>query len=345
MPAGQSRRIVYFLGAGASLGAGAYAAVQGGGRVPIPTQDSFWETFLRFCTTSNKRDIERFLFRYFLGYARAPARTSSANRRKQLRPIDVEEVFTFLSERNNAPEISNQFQAYTGRVWDALLEEVGSVFGRFRANAQTKKVFREFKRNHLRSRDTVVSFNYDVVFEQSLPANFGWYYGAVDSTHRAQSLRVLKPHGSINWEEHKGAIRARRSVFPAQPIIVAPTHLKFVGKGRNLDDSLQPIVGYLNQAKQVPKIWSAMEIEMRAAKGWVFVGYSFPSSDLYFSSIMRSTLAVRSAFPFIAIVNPDSLNISRRLQDRFAIPKDRIRTFSDFQLFNQVTRQQLLNMF
>ena len=111
------RRIVYFLGAGASFGAGAYAPKQGGGRIPIPTQSTFWETFLRFCRSRrNKKDIEAFLYRYFLDYGKVPGRTSEAARRRQLAPIDVEEVFTFLSERNNAPSVSPQFKTYTLRV-------------------------------------------------------------------------------------------------------------------------------------------------------------------------------------------------------------------------------------
>jgi hypothetical protein len=57
------RRIVYILGAGASLGAGAYVTKQGGGRISIPTQTTFWDTFLRFCKDKkNRKAIERFLF-------------------------------------------------------------------------------------------------------------------------------------------------------------------------------------------------------------------------------------------------------------------------------------------
>jgi len=108
------RRIVYVLGAGASYGAGAYAAKQGGGRIPIPTQTTFWETFLRFCRSSeNRRRIEHFLYRYFSDYDRVTSRSTAAARRRQLAPIDVEEVFTFLSERNFAPSISPQLKTYT----------------------------------------------------------------------------------------------------------------------------------------------------------------------------------------------------------------------------------------
>lgn len=36
----QQRKVVFFLGAGASFGAGAYATVQHGGHVPIPMQST-----------------------------------------------------------------------------------------------------------------------------------------------------------------------------------------------------------------------------------------------------------------------------------------------------------------
>jgi hypothetical protein len=143
MPEKQQRRIIFFLGAGASLGAGAYATVQHGGKIYIPIQETFWETLLRLSRSErHRRDIDSFLFRYFLGYGKAPGRSTSADRRRMLRGIDVEEVFTFLSERNRAPRTSIQFQAYTKKVWEALLSEVGQVFARFRPNNQTRKAFR-----------------------------------------------------------------------------------------------------------------------------------------------------------------------------------------------------------
>jgi hypothetical protein len=347
----QQRRIVYFLGAGASYGAGAYTTVQHGGRVRIPMQATFWEIFLRLCKTKeHRREIESFLFRYFLGYAKAPGRSDSAARRRMFKGIDVEEVFTFLSERNHAPRTSVSFQAYTKRVWEALLSEIGHVFKLFEPNADTIKVFQAFRRNHVRHWDVIVSFNYDVVFEYSLPWNYVWIYAGIDQSDKSRPLRVLKPHGSINWEEINGTISAEDDPtdFPEKPVVVAPTHLKFIGTGEmnhDVESSVRPTVGYLNQSEQISDIWGAMEKAMRGAKGLVFIGYSFPSSDLYFSSVLRSVLASRQTHPFIMIVNPDSMDIQRRLHSRFAIPLDRIRTFPDLQAFNQVTRSQVLRMF
>lgn len=357
----QQRRIVYFLGAGASLGAGATATIQGGGVTPIPTQETFWETFLRFCQSKNNRkDIESFLFRYFLGYSKAPGKLKASKRRRLLKPIDVEEVFTFLSERTHAPRTSPQFQAYTKKIWDALVTEIGEVFSRFEPNGTTKRVFRAFERNHVRAHDTIVSFNYDIVFERSLARL--WYYECIDLHHRPRSRRILKPHGSINWNEDKGKISSYgvNDGYPEVPVVVAPTHLKFIGRGEapeerdadsnevhtnGVNDGPIREIGYLNQSRQIADVWGAMEGAMRAARSFVFIGYSFPPSDLYFSSVLRSVLATRDEQPQIVIVNPDAMAIRSRLSSRFSIPAGRIRTFQDIQSFNQVNRKQIRKLF
>ena len=214
-----------------------------------------------------------------------------------------------------------------------------------------RRVFRTFCNNHVRHWDTIVSFNYDVVFEYSLPYRIAWHYGCVDGTDRSRPLRILKPHGSINWEEEvEGEIIAvdDPARFPKMPILVAPTHLKFIGTGERVDEEesiTRPLTGYLNQSEQIADIWGAMENAMREAKGYVFIGYSFPSSDLYFSSVLRSALAVRKSHPFVVIVNPDSMAIRGRLHSRFAIPLEQIRSFSDLETFSQSNRSHVVQMF
>jgi hypothetical protein len=112
------------------------------------------------------------------------------------------------------------------------------------------------------------------------------------------------------------------------------------------DESItRTVVGYLNQSEQIADIWGAMEKAMREAKGLVFIGYSFPPSDLYFSSVLRSALTVRKSHPFVVIVNPDSMAIRARLHSRFAIPLDRMRSFSDLETYNQTTRGHVVAMF
>lgn len=324
--------VVYFIGAGASLGAGATASIQGGGKITIPIQTTFWETFLRFCgSKENRRTIESFLFRYFLGYKKFPGKLKARNRGRLLANIDVEEVFTFLSERSRAPSTSSQLRTYVRRVWDALTQEIGNVFRRFRSNRQTKASYRAFINNHFRHGDAVVSFNYDTIFEKSLPREKQSYYEAVPNHNGFVPL--LKPHGSINWSlTTHGSIRVCNN--PDRPVIVAPTHLKFIS-GENPDNIECPI-GYLDQSIGIQDIWTEMEKRMKKARALVFIGYSFPIADLYFSSVLRSVLADSEKKPKIVVVNPDAVAISERLKTRFPLAEfDR---YFDMQQYIQAPR-------
>lgn len=319
------------MGAGASFGAGAYAVVQHGGHVRIPMQSAFWGVFLRFCKNKDNRTrIESFLFRYFLGYDRVPARATLEMRRRLLQSIDVEEVFTFLSERMRAPSTSPALRREASKIWSALVLELPNVFGHFGANHVTRAVFKKLAKNFIRKRDTVVSFNYDTVFEKSLPKTFRWHYESIAVSK--SSVGLLKPHGSINWQDST-PIKVGGS--PSQALIVAPTHLKFVQTHE------ESSLGYLDHSKGIEQIWSVMEKEMREAKALVFIGYSFPLADLYFSSILRSVLAVRDGAPAIAIVNPDAVAIGKRLKERFAL--DRMDLQFDIRTFVEGSRTNLLD--
>jgi hypothetical protein len=267
------RRTVYFLGAGASFGAGAHATVQAGGQVPIPTQANFWGIFLRFCRSkSNRKTIEAFLFRYFLGYGKKPSRITNSKRKELLGRIDVEEVFTFLSERARAPSTSPQLRTYVQKVWTALTEEIGQVFHRFKANKATKGLYRNFAKNHVQRSDAVVSFNYDTIFEDSLPKKRRWSY--VGITPHPTGIPIYKPHGSINWKRIGGGIEITQE--PKDCVVVAPTHLKFISGRKDESDEAS---GYLDQSSGIAEVWSRMEKEMRSATVLVFIGYSFPVAD------------------------------------------------------------------
>jgi hypothetical protein len=324
------RKVLYFVGAGVPKAAGAFVAVEGGGEIPIPTQAEFWPVFLRLCRSNLARtQIESFLFRYFVGYRRPPYRIKPPERRKLLATVDVEEVFTFLSERTKAPSSSSQLKVYAQRIWDTLVQQVAAVFSRFEPNRQTRQTIQAFHRRHVRSFDALVSFNYDTVLEESLAGKVQWaYHGLEDATDR---LSVLKPHGSINWDLVDGKVVRRTQ--PSKPVVVAPTHLKFVQTSAQGSGSS----GYLDQAAEIRTVWEEMEREMRAAKVLVFIGYSFPVADLYFSSVLRSVLADRDGAPDVVIVNPDAVSIAARLQARFSIP--RIVKYFDLGQFIDAGRQ------
>ncbi|HUJ29945.1 MAG TPA: SIR2 family protein [Candidatus Acidoferrum sp.] len=246
--------------------------------------------------------------------------------------VDVEEVFTFLSERARAPSTSVQLRKEALRIWAALISELPNVFSRFGPNRDTRGVYRKLLKNFVRARDTIVSFNYDTVFERSLPATCRWHYEGIDK--QPNSIGVLKPHGSINWRD-SDPIKVTDSAGIA--LVVAPTHLKFVQS-----DAERPsdTPGYLDHSPHIKRVWSLMEREMRQAKVLVFIGYSFPPADLYFSSILRSVLAVRDGAPAVVIVNPEAVAIGERLRQRFAL--ERIDRHFDVRTFVEDARSKLL---
>jgi hypothetical protein len=328
-----SRSVVWIFGAGASRGAGSYVSVQRGGKIPIPVQNDFWRTVLRFSSTEDRRKIESFLFRYFNGYRRTPAKVKDKQRRNLFDKVDVEEVFTFLSERTSTSTISQNLKVYFQDVWVALIRSVAITFRKFNFNVKTRAVYSEFCKNHLRSRDAIISFNYDLVLENSI-AKSKWYYFGIG----VGEIPIFKPHGSINWSEKKSR-ELKISNQELLPVIVAPSHLKFIG----LKDSPQIISsGYLNNNPTITKIWQQMEERMRRAKVLVFIGYSFPNADLYFSSVLRTVLTNSSRKIKIVIVNPDAQLIAEKLKRRFSIEGDNISSHFTFETFCKLIRTDVI---
>lgn len=80
---------------------------------------------------------------------------------------------------------------------------------------------------------------------------------------------------------------------------------------------------------------------MREARALVFIGYSFPIADLYFSSVLRSVLVDRDTSPDVVIVNPDAVAIAARLRARFQLSK--VVQYFDLAQFVQAKRANVLN--
>lgn len=329
------RKVVWVFGAGASRGAGAYSLIQKGGKILIPTQSDFWETVLRFASSEDRKLIEAFLFRYFKGYSKTPPKIKPTQRKKHFNGVNVEEVFTFLSERVSTKTIASQLQKYfQNDIWPALIRSIANTFRRFSANQATKSVFKGFEQQHLRSRDVIISFNYDTILEGSLSKDTWAYYELADTTRK---IPILKPHGSINWVETTNE-QIKISTTAVPPLIVAPTHLKFIGlKEINSNSS-----GYLDTNQTITEIWSEMEKQMKKAKVIVFVGYSFPDADLYFSSVLRTVLTSARSLR-IVLVNPDSKALAEKISERFSIDSKSIGNHFDFKNFTYLSRKNVIN--
>ena len=202
-----------------------------------------------------------------------------------------------MSERISTKTLSpSQRHYFEDEVWPALINAVAVTFGRFEPNKRTRKIYHKFGRNLLRSRDVVISFNYDTILENSLSTR--WHYGVLKEE---KTIPIFKPHGSINWGLNANQIRVYKTT-QSQPVLIAPTHLKFI---RLNNQSSHTLVGLFDQSPQIENIWKQMELEMRKSKAFVFIGYSFPDADLYFSSVLRSVFSSLEKSVLIVLVNPN----------------------------------------
>lgn len=330
------RRICWFMGAGASKAAGASVNIAHHVTLPIPTQSDFWPTLLKIAPSSDEKIIEQFLFRYFKGYERVPTKIKTpVKKRKIFQDVDVEEVFTFLSERISTNTISPSLKKYFETVLGALVRSVYRTFVKFRPNDKTRRIYRKFKQNLITKNDCVISFNYDTTFEKSIPRSC--YYAHIDADDK-NKVGFFKLHGSINWKRESKKRITRCEVDNKAPVIIAPTHLKFIGL-----KNAGSLPGHFGQSEVIDEIWKDAEVKMRNADALVFIGYSFPESDLYFSSVLRSVMITSEKNPVIVLINPDSVRISERIGKRFNIGKDQIINHFDFEGFINSKRKSFLH--
>lgn len=88
------------------------------------------------------------------------------------------------------------------------------------------------------------------------------------------SIKLLKLHGSINWEDSNG-----------KTFIVPPTWNK--------------------SDQQVRKLWALAYEEIVLAKRIVVLGYSFPETDIYVKSLLALALNENKILQNIFFINPD----------------------------------------
>jgi hypothetical protein len=164
-------------------------------------------------------------------------------------------------------------------------------------------------------RDTIITFNYDLVIENALRAlRLTYTYGIDEGAAQfesescrpdpapADAARILKLHGSINWarpkEEGGKALvvdsydRARE--LRRTPVLVPPTWQKSFG------DFLLPV-------------WNAAIAELTTATRVVIAGYSVPETDLHFKYLLAAGLQKNISLRSVLFVNREADALKGRL--------------------------------
>ena len=180
--------------------------------------------------------------------------------------------------------------------------------------------YQSFGKNLLATKGRVISFNWDVLTERAVTDAAGpgiavpWSYTA-DQT-RAGQVRIIKPHGSINWN---GFLRAgsfshhpdvwtavspsSRVSFPTDEPLSDPDAQGISEDARFIRLPGDPDAG----DPDLDLIWAECSQVLRDAKRVVFLGYSLPPYDETSAAFFREACAGKQ----VEVVNPSEADIQR----------------------------------
>jgi hypothetical protein len=149
--------------------------------------------------------------------------------------------------------------------------------------------------DHLRPRDTVVSFNYDCVMDHALRTHGAGKWTARYGYAFPQPSRVAADlHGSLNW---------LLPVSDGEPIVLKQRlHMQ---RGTPRFTIIPP--GWSKQDRDQPifeDLWKKAERALRSAKVIAIAGFSFTPTDLHVEAVMRLALARSNSLRLLVIANP-----------------------------------------
>lgn len=179
-----------------------------------------------------------------------------------------------------------------------------------------------------RTAPAVITLNYDLGLDYALHfGGLGFDYGTAEGRPAPQAVQLLKLHGSINW----GSCPKCKVVVPWHLGDFFRTHHFNVmpfedGRAQSfmldIADQFQELKHGCGEAvspvpvvvpptwnktdnQLVRNVWRNAARELSEARYIVFIGYSFPETDLYFRYLLALGLAGEARIRRIMVLNPD----------------------------------------
>jgi hypothetical protein len=162
----------------------------------------------------------------------------------------------------------------------------------------------------LKEKDTIITFNYDLVIEESFSSAKLWNpadgyetktYGKTKGWTRRwleernyeagtkSKIRLLKLHGSLNWELYPTGMAIK---LKPRPYLVSTRS----GKTR-FEKILILAPGWKKEIDKNPykQFWRAARLQLEKCNTLIILGYSLPETDLLAQSLLAEVVRTRAA--------------------------------------------------
>ena len=155
--------------------------------------------------------------------------------------------------------------------------------------------------------DCFISFNYDCLLDRAVKTQGGRRWSAatgygfpvggdIDAWQDHSGLgrlpttpvRILKPHGSLNWRRRNNEILLVSDEYashPAEELVIVP-----------------PLWQKSFDAEPFQTIWQETRRTLSSVKALFVIGYSLPETDVYTQATLRMDV---QQLDFLCVVNPD----------------------------------------
>lgn len=178
--------------------------------------------------------------------------------------------------------------------------------------------------------DTLVTFNYDTVIEESFlnadlwtpKGGYGdnvhghgfdwsrkWFNTRNSSTNNKSDILLLKLHGSLNWDLYKNNNQVRIKPRP---------YVTRTNRGRPVRDKVSILPpGWNKRIDRNPfnELWRVTRLRLEKCKTLVVIGYSLPETDLLaralFNEVVRTRVARGSDLKQLHLVDPSDKSIQK----------------------------------
>jgi NAD-dependent SIR2 family protein deacetylase len=192
-------------------------------------------------------------------------------------------------------------------------------------NIKKNDIFKKFISKIVGPNDSIISFNYDLIFENAAHKTvFDINYGFDDGWEpkfEKKELLFLKLHGSVDWMwcEHCGL-----SIDYNKNVALDINENKSICLGCKRNKGISPVMippifnkeqyfVKMNKTKRnLRDVWLRAFSELSVAKKIIFIGYSLPFADTYAQALFKFGISYALDHyshinkPEIEIINPDT---------------------------------------